>query len=663
MKKSIKLIFSILLIISIVGASPIVLNRNKIENSNNIYQIAVSARDVENIRTDEEKQHFYDRLKDANVDTLTFKNMSISDLSEYRNIKYMTVSQYLDDKENFDYNVKDFIPKYADKDDIVIMISKKDFSKEEIEIIKTFLGDFEIMEQKDDIFLYIDEPMEIVYKDNHVKNFLTTSRFFVDRTAIKEAKDAGMNPMLSIYNSSDANIQKILFNQIMDLSKEFGIKKIQILGSDVIGFPNNIDKYLSEFKKNGISIVTTEFETKAGLNAYVSNGQQNLIRGHQINLNALNLSNDEFTSRIARAVKERNMRVIVVTDFINYTNSNTITKSIDSLISNLKEAQRQLSKGYVCSEAKSFDIMNRQNRAELFTSIASASLVALLVLSILKKSNKSIVMSIVSFIAVFVGALLISKTQSSVGIKVYALAMSIIGACAAVIIPYKSKFNSIILKFGITSTLATLSGLLVASIMYGTAYMLKLKVFSGIKVLYIMPPLLIAIWVIIDSGVLKNLNFRKNGQKEFKLDKHKIISTIKSIKWYHIVLVIVVAVGAVVYIRRSGNSGNVSDLELQIRRVLEEILYVRPRTKEFMLGYPAVLIAFYMYKHNVKYAQYALIIASIATMSTVNTFTHLHTPVIYSLLRTVYGIILGLIVGLIYIGAFKKVKKFVKKER
>ena len=58
-----------------------------------------------------------------------------------------------------------------------------------------------------------------------------------------------------------------------------------------------------------------------------------------------------------------------------------------------------------------------------------------------------------------------------------------------------------------------------------------------------------------------------------------------------------------------------------------------------------------------------LILGSIATMSTVNTFTHLHTPIIYSLLRSVYSVILGAIVGIICILIFKRIKRFIKKER
>ena len=663
MKKSIKLIFSILLIISIIGASPIILDRKNVEESNNVYEFALDAKGVKFIKDEKKRKEFYASLKENDISTITFSNLSIKEIAGYRDIRYMTVGTYLEDKEKFDYKVDGFIPKYASKDEIVIMLSKEDFLKEEIDSIKYFLQDYDVSEDDEDVLFYIDEPIEVSYKDSKVSNALISSKFFIDRKGITEVSKAGLVPMLSITNSTDDGIQSILLNEILDLNKKYNVKKVQMSGSEVIGFPKNTDKFLNEFKNNDISIVTTEFQTSVGLNTYLNDGQQNLIRGHEIPVNTLNLSNNEFAARIARAVKERNMRVIIITDFIDYRNSDTLSKSAGEIITKLKDAQNQLSRGYTCGIATVYENIKKHDNAEIFVALGSASIVGLLILSLFGNRNKSIIGSIICAVITFIGGILISKLQIGIGIKAYAFSIAIIGACSAIIIPYKFNFNSTIVKYFITSFLATLTGLAVASIMYGTEYILKLRTFSGVKLLYILPPVLIALWVILDSGVLKKINITKEGLINFKFDKERLVKNIKSIKWYHIVLVVLVVFGGIIYIKRSGNSGNASELELELRRILEDILYVRPRTKEFMLGYPAVLVAYYLCKEKVKYAQYVLIPGAIATMSTVNTFTHLHTPVVYSLLRTVYGIVLGLIVGLIYIVIFKQIRKLITKER
>ena len=114
-----------------------------------------------------------------------------------------------------------------------------------------------------------------------------------------------------------------------------------------------------------------------------------------------------------------------------------------------------------------------------------------------------------------------------------------------------------------------------------------------------------------------------------------------------------------IYVSRSGNGGNASEFELEIRAFMEKILYVRPRTKEFLIGYPALFISYYLYNKNKKISQYILILGSIATMSTVNTFTHLHTPFLYSLLRTMYGVAFGAIIGVLYIFLLNVLIKFI----
>lgn len=655
MKKHINLIFYILLIVGVIGASPILLNRYNVEKENNIYQIAINSNSLAHIKDEKEIKDFFKELKKENISTLTFNNISIRDLASYRDLRYMTVGAYLEDKENFNYKIDGFIPKYAAKDNIVIMMSKEDFLDDEVKLIKEFLSNSKVIEEDNDLFFYIDEPIEVNYNGEKIPNSILTSKFFISKQGIEETYQLGMNPMLSISNSNDEDVQKILFNQIIELHDKYKIDKIQINGSEVIGYPNNISKFLDVFKKNNISIVTTEFQTNVGLNAYLENGQSNLIRGHEIPLEKLKLSTDDFAARIARAVKERNMRVIIVTDYIDYRNNTTITKSINNLQDGFKGAKKLLENGYEAGIATNYEIMDRHIMAELFTSLASASMFGLLILSIFDINKRAYTLSIIGSVIVLLLAIIVNKLQISLGIKIYALFISIMGTCAAIIVPYKSRIKSYIAKFTLSGLLAIITGMLIASIMYGTEYILKLKVFSGIKILYILPPVLVALWLLLESQLLINIS-------KFRLNKQQIINIVKSIKWYHIVLVLLVIFGGIIYIRRSGNAGNASSFELEVRNMLEKLLYVRPRTKEFMLGYPLIFIAYYMLKNNIQYAQYILIPGAIATMSTVNTFTHLHTPIIYSLLRSVYGVILGAIVGLICILIFKQIRRLIKKE-
>ncbi len=117
----------------------------------------------------------------------------------------------------------------------------------------------------------------------------------------------------------------------------------------------------------------------------------------------------------------------------------------------------------------------------------------------------------------------------------------------------------------------------------------------------------------------------------------------------------VAALGVVVlYISRSGNFPlvPVSDLEFTLRARLADLLGVRPRTKEFLIGYPALLLGAWLgptvLKRGWGYVLAAL--AGVGVSSVLNTFAHLHIPAAVSAARTAVGLGLGLAAGLLAAG-------------
>ena len=89
--------------------------------------------------------------------------------------------------------------------------------------------------------------------------------------------------------------------------------------------------------------------------------------------------------------------------------------------------------------------------------------------------------------------------------------------------------------------------------------------------------------------------------------------------------------------------------EKEIRYILEKIFIVRPRFKE-LLFYPFLFISFYKFKNkNIFY-----FLGTIAISTTLNSFIHLHTPIIISIIRSFYGIISGFIAGNLFILIYEK---------
>lgn len=62
-----------------------------------------------------------------------------------------------------------------------------------------------------------------------------------------------------------------------------------------------------------------------------------------------------------------------------------------------------------------------------------------------------------------------------------------------------------------------------------------------------------------------------------------------------------------------------------------------------------LLIAGAFIAYRYRFGVYLFIIGSIGQLSMVDTFAHIHTPVMISLIRTVLGIGLGIVVALIFV--------------
>ena len=84
-------------------------------------------------------------------------------------------------------------------------------------------------------------------------------------------------------------------------------------------------------------------------------------------------------------------------------------------------------------------------------------------------------------------------------------------------------------------------------------------------------------------------------------------------------------------------------------------MYARPREKEFLIGHPAFLLAVMaLYRQWPRFFHFAFVVAAtIAMGSLVETFAHMRTPVLMSLVRGVDGMIFGAILGVIAVVALQ----------
>ena len=101
-------------------------------------------------------------------------------------------------------------------------------------------------------------------------------------------------------------------------------------------------------------------------------------------------------------------------------------------------------------------------------------------------------------------------------------------------------------------------------------------------------------------------------------------------------------------VARTGNDSGVgaSGPEMKLRALMDHIFPARPRTKEFLLGHPAFVLAIaWWWRGRRRLAIPAFVVGSIGQASLLNTFCHIHTPLIISLWHGIGGLVLGVGVG------------------
>jgi hypothetical protein len=189
---------------------------------------------------------------------------------------------------------------------------------------------------------------------------------------------------------------------------------------------------------------------------------------------------------------------------------------------------------------------------------------------------------------------------------------------------------------------AFLGGLIVASLLAERDYMLQIQAFSGVKLSLVLPVLAALVLGVrlvvprerVHQGLLDNMRYLFNFQLQMK----------------HVVGFLILAGAGLFLLMRSGNEPplGVGELESGFRAKLELLLYARPRTKEFLIGHPLLLAGILWSLRGRRGLGYLAIVGgSIGLASVTNTFCHLHIPIALSLLRTFWGALLGIVIGLI----------------
>ncbi len=528
-----------------------------------------------------------------------------------------------------------------------------------------------------------------------------------DPQQLQIARDNGFGVTARL--SNPLNLTPKRLDVLLDDVQKTGAK-IVIFGDDeVLGYETLTSGAAREMRRRGLIFSNVEFSKARGGGDFAKNSDGELVRVHVITADEANRAKPEvLIDRFVRAVKERNMRVILVR-LIRQQKGEPIVptkneklppiqlqtsayrQNLDFVAQVSSELGRQalpiawLRPGFEMGQAQPFtDYPMAPLRSALgehgakiarylmlFLSGIGVVGATLLVLNLFFDWSESARKKWFFAGMILVGALSIS---AGIGAKLMALQAGLMFPLVAILwggLPLvwdgqktvegeKTPLKVALFAFKIlwkTTLLTLVGGFLVVAFLNNWRYMSKADEFLGEKATQFIPLLIIPLAFL---GELFPHRVTQNGAAAGRnLVKARFGRALAQPFTVRIAFLSIVLLGVgYVWMARFGNESGmeISTLELQLRATLEKVFITRPRTKEIFMGHPAFFVAvLFMLRRQKWLAWGALVFATIGQTDVFNTMCHIHTPVFYSIWRSLTGVVLGGIGGFVLLWLLEKI--------
>ena len=447
----------------------------------------------------------------------------------------------------------------------------------------------------------------------------------------KVIKDSGLRVIPRIRNSFNMSAG-LISKKIKGISS---YDTVIFAEEEVLGYPNYIKESAKALASAKIRYGFIEFGKQLGDEALSAFSGRNIVKVHSIPQEEMGkMSRADMVQRFMRAVRERSIRVLYVHLIAYPDNGKDLLKTNTDLISLLKaeliKNSFETGKASIPGHLK----INNIERGFIALGIASASILL---------SSYFIPMNLLTAIAIFIVFIVLSS------VKILALISAIIFPVYAVIamFPVKWEKTNFAVISNAVSMIMYVAGITVVGGVFIASLLAGANTFSGVKAALVLPIIVIAAHFLFRND--------ENGKFDMKTSINKLNELINlNIKASHVAVFVLVATAGALFILRSGNFGiPVSGAEKFARNLLENILVVRPRTKEFLLGYPAItLAAIYYLKGGNKWLWLFLAVGSLGPISMINSFCHYHTPFFITLVRSCVGLVLGIAIGIMIYFAY-----------
>ena len=198
----------------------------------------------------------------------------------------------------------------------------------------------------------------------------------------------------------------------------------------------------------------------------------------------------------------------------------------------------------------------------------------------------------------------------------------------------------------VSAVAVTLCGALAIVALLSTLLtMTEIDRFLGVKYVLVLPPLLgLGLYFFTDRFGAK-LDPRTAAEEPVRI--------------VQLLVGLVLVAGAYVVLQRSGNQSDIapSSFELMLRAHLTSILQVRPRFKEFAAAWPALMLVPALIVPDRRSWGWLFVLAvGMGLGDLIDTFSHLHTPLLVGAERVVNGGVLGALLGAAVIFIYRRLR-------
>ncbi|MBQ5673218.1 MAG: hypothetical protein IIV46_03300, partial [Phascolarctobacterium sp.] len=491
---------------------------------------------------------------------------------------------------------------------------------------------------------------------------------------MRKVKDYGFNVIVRPQNFVNVTEEKIdsIFQRIAKSGVE--VNAYMPAGREVVGYPNNID-YMAK-KLDGRKLIMLEHYTQlqfAKIDGLVSLAEAinyKAARSYVIDsLEQKKITVGEGLRRWALTDEERNVRVNYIRPYMMSQNGQDIfamnLQYVKDIVKNVK------ARGFEIGEAGLFEaeqstvkngytgpyFPNKIYFVIIGLAIIAGAVVYLAQLVELSNSKQLliwVVLSAIAAVVILTGRGLVMRQALAFGAAVFfpVLSMNVIldiwDKCKESSASALKVIFSATWQLALAVLMSLVGGMYLAAILADSRFLLEIDIYRGVKLTFVMPLVLMTVLYVKRYDML---GVAGCGLKAAIGKVNELLS--KPITFKHVALFGVLGFILLYFVARSGHSAGVpvAAIEVKMRLFLEQLMYARPRQKEFMIGHPAFFLAVYAAYHQApRLIQYALTCgAVIGQASLVQTFCHMRTPVFMSTVRALDGYAMGAVIGIVLV--------------